>query len=102
MALDADRLWIEKVVVGTTALAGSGSGGDGADALSELQGLAAQAVDDPDFIGALGADFQQLLDRLPRDVLDAMPELAALREGALQPLVRDALPVMLARVEQAG
>lgn len=102
VSLDADRLWIEKVLVTTRPLAGRGSGSDGMDALAELHALAAQAADDPDFIAAMGADFQQLLDRLPRDVLEAMPELDSLREGNLQPLARDAVPLMIALVEQGG
>ena len=102
VAIDADRFWVEKVRIATRPHTASGAGTDGADALDELQREAVQAIDDPEFIASLKDDLQQLLDRLSRDVLDAMPELQPLREGALQPLVRDTVPFLLARVEQAG
>jgi DNA repair exonuclease SbcCD nuclease subunit len=100
--LDAERLWIEKVRIATTPRAATGTAGQDTDSFDELQGLARQAAVDPEFLAALQDDLQHLLGRLPRDVLEAMPELQSLREGQLRPLVANALPLLLARAGQAG
>ena len=102
VSLDADRLWVERVKVSTRAPLAAGTrtlDGEGSDALA---GLAAQAAADPQFLAELRADLQTLLDGVKHEVLEAMPELAELRAGRLDQLMSDAVPALLARMEQAA
>jgi len=105
VALDADRIWVEKVRVTSQALT-TAPPLDEAEthgALAELESLALSAQDDPDFVRALQADWQALLEKLPHDVLQAAPELAALRQDPLAQLpgrIRQATPLLMARVGQ--
>jgi DNA repair protein SbcD/Mre11 len=110
VALDADRLWVEKVRVATQPIvalqasppAASQGGPEDTGSADELKTLAEQALDDPAFLAALHTDLQGLLDRLPREVLESLPHLGPIRAGAVQALVSDTIPLLLARVEQAG
>ena len=103
VALDADRIWIEKVRVASEALGSEQTpfGAEGQDALAELEKLALSAQDDPDFVRALQADWQALLEKLPHDVLQTVPDLASLRQDALASVperIRQAVPLLMARV----
>lgn len=107
VALDADRIWIEKVRIATAPAAGvpGPATADTADALAELESLANSALTDADFLAALQSDLQDLLEKLPHDVLQAAPELEALRQDPAQWLpgrVRDAVPILIARVAQGA
>lgn len=103
VALDADRIWVEKVRVATEALeaAHPSSDDESQGAMAELESLALSAQDDPDFVRSLQADWQALLEKLPHDVLQAAPELSALRQDPLAQVpdrIRQATPVLMARV----
>ncbi len=105
VALDADRIWVEKVRVATEALeaAQPSSDDETQGAMAELESLALSAQDDPDFIRSLQADWQALLEKLPHDVLLAAPDLSALRQDPLAQMsdrIRQATPVLMARVGQ--
>ena len=105
VALDADRIWVEKVRVASEALttAQSSSEGDAQDALAELENLALSAQDDPDFVRSLQADWQALLEKLPHDVLQSAPDLSTLRQASLAQVsdrIRQATPLLMARVGQ--
>lgn len=103
VALDADRIWVEKVRVATEPLGtvSHSSDDETQGAMAELESLALSAQDDPDFIRSLQADWQALLEKLPHDVLQAAPELSALRQDSLAQVpdrIRQATPVLMARV----
>ena len=105
VALDADRIWVEKVRVATEALetARPSSDDETQGAMAELESLALSAQDDPDFIRSLQADWQTLLEKLPHDVLLAAPDLSTLRQDPLAQMsdrIRQATPVLMARVGQ--
>ncbi len=105
VALDADRIWVEKVRVATEALeaAQPSSDDETQGAMAELESLALSAQDDPDFIRSLQADWQALLEKLPHDVLLAAPDLSTLRQDPLAQMsdrIRQATPVLMARVGQ--
>lgn len=105
VALDADRIWVEKIRVATEALeaAQPSSDDETQGAMAELESLALSAQDDPDFIRSLQADWQALLEKLPHDVLLAAPDLSALRQDPLAQMsdrIRQATPVLMARVSQ--
>ncbi len=105
VALDADRIWIEKVRVASEALGTTNlsSEDETLGALVELESLALSAQDDPDFVRSLEADWQSLLEKLPHDVLQAAPDLSALRQdpsAQVSDRIRQATPVLMARVGQ--
>ena len=105
VALDADRIWVEKVRVTSEALSAAASSfeDEAQGALAELESLALSAQNDPDFVRSLQADWQALLEKMPHDVLQATPDLSALRQDPLAQLsdrIRDATPVLMARVGQ--
>lgn len=105
VALDADRIWVEKVRVASEALGTTQSpfGDDAQGALAELEGLALSAQNDPDFIRSLQVDWAALLEKLPHDVLQAAPELFALRQDPMTQVsdrIRQATPMLMARVGQ--
>lgn len=106
IALDADRLWIEKVQLKTQAPAPISTGtadlNDGT-ALASLHGLAQEALYDAQFLADLQSDLNSLLTALPNEVLEASAELQALHDdGAIKALLADTLPLLLARVQQAS
>lgn len=105
VALDAERIWIEKVRLASEPLAAACSSADdeAQGALAELESLALSAQDDPDFVRALQADWQALLEKLPHEVLQATPELSLLRQDPAAQVperIRQATPVLMARVGQ--
>lgn len=107
VALDADRLWIEKVRVASEALdTGQMSSTDDAEgALAELAGLALAAKDDPEFVQSMQADWLALLEKLPHEVLQASPDLQVLRQDPLAKMsdrLRQATPLLMGRVAQGN
>ena len=105
VALNADRIWVEKVRVTTQALGAAPPSSDDETqgAMAELETLALSAQDDPDFIRSLQADWQALLEKLPHEVLQAAPDLSALRQDPLAQVperIRQAAPMLMARVGQ--
>ncbi len=107
VALDPERIWIERVVASTMTLdvGAAAAGEDTQDALDALQSLAASAHEDPEFLKSLHSDWQALLEKLPHDVLQAAPELAELRQASsslVADRVRQANPVLMARVGQGA
>ena len=106
VALDAERIWIEKVRVASEALdtAPALSDADDLDALAELQKLVLSASEDADFVQALQADWQALLEKLPHEVLQSVPDLASLRQDGLAQMperIRQAVPLLMARVSRS-
>jgi DNA repair protein SbcD/Mre11 len=107
VALDADRLWIEKVRVASEALDTDqmSSTDDTEGALAELAGLALAAKDDPEFVQSMQADWLALLEKLPHEVLQASPDLQALRQDPLAQMadrLRQATPMLMGRVAQGN
>jgi DNA repair exonuclease SbcCD nuclease subunit len=103
VALDPDRIWIEKVRVASEALGTEQSpfSEEAQVALADLAGLTALAGDDPDFVQSLQADCMALLEKLPHEVLQASAELQSLRQdplAQLQERLRQAIPMLMGRV----
>lgn len=105
VALDADRIWVEKIRVDSEGLrvSLSSSEDEALGALAELESLALSAQDDPDFVRSLLADWQSLLEKLPHDVLQTAPDLSALRQDPstqVSDRIKQAAPLLMARVGQ--
>ena len=106
LALDPERIWIEKVQVQTRAAEARNPDTDPTrlDALAELERLAGESVLDSSFVTELIGEWQLLLEKLPTEVRDASKELADLRQASeahLQAWVTESLPLMMDRVEKA-
>lgn len=107
LALDADRVWIEKVRVASEP-PGTDNGpteDDALGALAELGDLALVAKDDADFVNSVQADWLALLEKMPHDVLQASPDLHALRLDPLAQMperLRQATAVLMGRVAQGN
>lgn len=90
--LGAERLWIEKVKVGTSA------GDDGeavrarTDALSDLQSLLEAAETDADFLQSLQEDLLGLVNKAPLELQTMVPYFKAIRAGDLMELIREVRP----------
>ena len=97
-AVDAERLWLEKVVVDTTPLEQPEQLAARGDAVADLQDILMGAPADEVLLGALQAEFEQLISKIPLDVLRAAPQLEAVRNGHLQEMVQATIPSLVARV----
>jgi DNA repair exonuclease SbcCD nuclease subunit len=97
-----DRLWIEKLRLDTTPASSAADLRERADAIADLQALLAQVSADEDFMRSLAEDLQQLSGKAPPELLQAVPELAAIRAGEVGPLVQDVIPGLLAQLGRAG
>jgi hypothetical protein len=101
-AIGQDRLWVEKVRVATTPPRDGDAPRSRSEAIADLKALLAGAPEDPDLIAALAEEFRPLVDRAPPELLQAVPELAAIRSGELADLVREVAPGLLAHVQDNG
>lgn len=106
VALNPDRLWIEKVRVDSEAVDTEHTtlNEEIQGALADLAGLTLSAGEDPDFVQSLQADWMALLEKLPHEVLQASPDLQALRQDPLAHVperLRQATPMLLGRVAQS-
>jgi DNA repair protein SbcD/Mre11 len=100
-SLAADHIWIEKVLVDTEPELDPKAMAGRSDALAELQQILARSGQDAEFLDGLGAELQDLLARLPRDVQDQVPQLEAIRKTGVGPLVAELAPTLLARLAGA-
>jgi DNA repair exonuclease SbcCD nuclease subunit len=107
VALDPGRIWIEKVRVTSEALESEqlSNSEEAQGALADLAGLTALAGDDLDFVQSLQADWRALLEKLPHEVLQASPDLKAIRQdptAQVPELLRQATPMLMGRVAQCS
>jgi exonuclease SbcD len=108
VALNPDRIWIEKVRVATRALDAHQverrADDESADALRELGFIANSAADDPDFMQSLQQDIQLLLEKLPHEVLLAMPDIKEMRQEPRQhlpALLERSTTVLMAKLQES-
>jgi DNA repair exonuclease SbcCD nuclease subunit len=102
VAIGSERLWIEKVKVGTSAADDGEAVRARADALSDLQDLLEAAETNQDFLKSLQEDLLGLVNKAPLELQTAVPYFKAIRAGDLVELVREVRPGLvshLAKVE---
>jgi DNA repair exonuclease SbcCD nuclease subunit len=107
VAIEPDRIWIEKVRVASEALGAVGplASEEVQGALVDLAGLTASAGDDFDLVQSLLAEWVGLLEKLPHEVLQASPELQLLRQdplAQLQERLRQATPMLMSRIAHSA
>jgi len=101
-AIGTERLWIEKVKVGTSAADDGEAVKARADALSDLQDLLEAAETDHDFLKSLQEELLGLVNKAPLELQTAVLYFKAIRSGDLVELVREVRPGLvshLAKVE---
>jgi DNA repair exonuclease SbcCD nuclease subunit len=106
VALNPDRVWIEKVKLASEApdTGHLQTESEVQGALGELAVLALAARDDPDFVQSVQADCLALLEKLPHEVLQASPDLHALKQDPLAQAaerLRQATAVLMGRLAQS-
>ncbi|MGZ8227606.1 MAG: metallophosphoesterase family protein [Methylococcaceae bacterium] len=97
-AMGAERLWIEKVRVSTSAADDGEAVRARADALSDLQDLLEAAETDPDFLKSLQEELLGLVNKAPLELQTAVPYFKDIRSGDLVGLVREVRPGLVAHL----
>ena len=104
VALDADRLWIEKVQLASSPLERQAlDDADWQDTLQELDQLMQAASQDPDWLKQRADMVQQALGKVPNEVLQQEPDLAALladTAAALPAWLTPSAELLQARLQQ--
>ncbi|MBW8831281.1 MAG: DNA repair exonuclease [Burkholderiales bacterium] len=102
VAVDADRLWIEKVKIATSPEFTIDGADETREALADLQSILFEAGEDADFLRELLGEIQPFLNKVSGDVRDDAPLLALAREGRLGDLVKQVAPALLAQLSAPG
>jgi len=97
-AIDAGRLWVEKVKIVTTPLGTPQSSGESREALAELQEIFAEASDDPEFLEHLREQLQPFLNKVSDDLREDVPLLELARQKRLAEMVQEVAPGLLAQL----
>jgi DNA repair exonuclease SbcCD nuclease subunit len=98
VAIGPERLWIEKVKVGTSTLDDGEAVRARADALSDLQDLLEAAETDPDFLKSLQEDLLGFVNKAPLELQAAAPYFKAIRSGDMVGLVREVRPGLVSHL----
>ena len=100
--LGAERIWLERVKVDTSATDDGEMIRTRGDALSDLQDLLEASETDTDFLKSLQQELLNLVNKAPLELQTAVPQFKAIRNGDLAGLigeVRSGLVSHLAKVE---
>jgi len=97
-----DRLWVEKVRLETQPALGAVDLATRSDAIADLQKFLDEAPEDADLLESLLQDLRPLLDRMPLDVIHAVPELHAIRTGDMAGIVKSVTPGLLAYLAKSN
>lgn len=83
-ALGDNELWIEKVILDTTPELDAAAIEARSDAIADLQGILAEAGSVPEIQQRIIDDLMELVGKAPLDLIDAVPELAAIQAGNIE------------------
>jgi len=101
-ALGMHRLWVEKVCLETEPATGASQRAERSDAIADLQSLLADAPNDTALLASLLDDLRPLVDKMPLEVLQALPQLQCIRNGDVAGLVKTVTPGLLAYLATAN
>ncbi len=101
-ALGMHRLWVEKVCLETEPATGASQRAERSDAIADLQSLLADAPNDAALLASLLDDLRPLVDKMPLEVLQALPQLQCIRNGDVAGLVKTVTPGLLAYLATAN
>lgn len=96
-----DKLWLEKVKLGTSAPAGHQGQANQAEALAALRAILGEAASDADFLKGLAEDLRPFIGRIRPEVSEDIPLLALARDGNYAELARLVGPALLSRLAAA-
>lgn len=96
-----ERLWIEKVKVGTSEVDDGEAIKARADALSDLQDILLAAESDQDFIKNLRDELLGLVNKAPLELQTSVPYFNAIRSGDLLELIREVRPGLVSYLAEA-
>ena len=96
-----DRLWVEKVRLETQPMSETDEVGERTDAIADLHALLSGAPEDADFLKSLLDDLRPMVDKAPIELIKAVPELDAIRNGNVSDIVKTVSPGLLAYLAQA-
>ena len=82
-ALGDNNLWIEKVILGTTPELDAAAIDARSDAIADLQGILAEAGSAPEIRQRIIDDLMELVGKAPLELIDAVPELGAIKAGEI-------------------
>ncbi len=102
VAMGAERLWIEKVKVFTSAVDDGAAVRARANALSDLQDLLEAAETDQNFLKSLQEDLLGLVNKAPLELQTAVPYFKAIRSGDLAELVREVRSGLVSHLAKVG
>ena len=97
-AIGIDRLWVEKIRIITTPLATAAQIRERSDAIADLQILLDDAPQDETLLKSLAEDLQQMIGKMPFELVESMPELKNIRDGDLSDLLRSITPGLIAHL----
>lgn len=97
-AIDADKLWIEKIKVATSPLGQEQSDPEARDALLELQAILEEAKEDSDFLAHLQEELAPFLNKLSDEIKEDVPLLTLARSQLFNRLVAEVSPGLLSRL----
>lgn len=97
-----ERLWVEKVRLETEPLTDAAHMAARSDAIADLQKFLAQAPHDAALLAALIADFRPLVDKVPLELIQTLPQLNAIRHGDVASLVQSVTPDLLAYLSKSN
>jgi predicted MPP superfamily phosphohydrolase len=82
--LGDDSLWIEKVILDTKPELDTAAIEARSDAIADLQNILAEAGRAPEIKQRIIDDLMELVRKAPIDLIDAVPELSAIKEGNIE------------------
>ncbi len=101
-SLAGDRAWIEKVCVETIPALDAATVRARSDAIADLQSLLDGAPTDPALLSSLTDELRLLADRTPHELNSALPQLQAIRNGEVGPIIESVVPGLIAHLIKAG
>ena len=82
-ALGDNNLWIEKVILDTTSELDAAAIDARSDAIADLQSILAKAGSAPEIRQRIIDDLMELVGKAPLELIDAVPELGAIKAGEI-------------------
>jgi hypothetical protein len=100
--LGIDRLWVEKVRIETEPRTAATHVAARSDAIADMHRFLEGAPDDAALLEALMEDLRPLVDKAPFELIQAVPELDAIRSGNVAGIVKSVTPGLLAYLAQSN
>ena len=101
-AVAYDRLWVEKVRIETEPMEGPEAIRARADAIADLQELLDAAPEDAGLLSDLALDLRQLVDRVPIELAQRLPEVQTIRGGDVASIVKAVTSGLLAQLAKSS